>query len=529
MKHEAKKAYFIALKEAFLIWNPVKLKELEDNMEAGGMTKKEIEAQMYFNPGPYNGCVDRYAPSPKILYWRVRAVYALCGNIIDSKTKKPLFNAEAWKKADNVLKEILCGFYSDPPGVEMYTKRLRPNKTVMKNMYGMDMIECFRGTNRTEGYHKNLVTTFGSWQTGVEMSDCLLAERRHRHNQNVSEKRRPGFPKTGHYDSWKIDQQQNLYLENHGTQLYPDWSNASDYKDTNESFDTVPLHSVMLHDALEKRYKILGKIKLTKDHRYMCDAMDDLRFPFLPFSHKDEYKQFAKYSLDIEGKVDADKASIDWCEFVDGVTIHAKLPSQIRTYLSRFDRNQRIKECVSKAKSGLEMLSTLNSTIVPTAELSESVENNAICPVIQTAEVANEIPPPANSTAAQPKSTGLSYVWPAPKMASNISVPNAQAMHNRLNIQVGGMVVGARPVLFVPVRILQCTRCRLYEGRTARICPGKGGTVHCHYFLADGKQIIRKRKRLIRCGVCRKEGCRGIGGWEHCLHGDGKQKPKKKK
>ena len=32
------------------------------------------------------------------------------GSRVDAKSKKPLFNAQAWKKANNVLKEILEGF-----------------------------------------------------------------------------------------------------------------------------------------------------------------------------------------------------------------------------------------------------------------------------------------------------------------------------------------------------------------------------------------------------------------------------------
>ena len=69
-------------------------------------------------------------------------MYALYGNMTDSKTKKPLFNARAWKKANRVLKDILLGYYSDPPGIEMYTKKLRPNGSIKKNKYHMEMIEC---------------------------------------------------------------------------------------------------------------------------------------------------------------------------------------------------------------------------------------------------------------------------------------------------------------------------------------------------------------------------------------------------
>ena len=146
-----------------------------------------------------------------------------------------------------MLKGILLGYYSDPPGIEMYTKKLRPNGSIKKNKYHMEMIECMRGTNRTEAYHKNLVMTFGGWHMGVEMSGCLLAERRHRHNHWCAELRRFGFPKIGHYDMWLIDQLQNLVMRNRDTRLFPNWSNASDHKTTEESFDTIALHSAELY------------------------------------------------------------------------------------------------------------------------------------------------------------------------------------------------------------------------------------------------------------------------------------------
>jgi hypothetical protein len=86
-------------------------------------------------------------PQPSILYWRVRGVFALYGPMIDSGTGEPLFAKKCWKKADGVLKEILLGLYSDPPGTSMYTKKLKNNSMVIKNKYGMDIIECHCGTN----------------------------------------------------------------------------------------------------------------------------------------------------------------------------------------------------------------------------------------------------------------------------------------------------------------------------------------------------------------------------------------------
>ena len=73
--HEAKKAFFVALREAFFVWNPSKLKELEDKMRNNGMTDDEIRVARYFNTQLFRGCVDRNVPPSTVLYWRVRAVY----------------------------------------------------------------------------------------------------------------------------------------------------------------------------------------------------------------------------------------------------------------------------------------------------------------------------------------------------------------------------------------------------------------------------------------------------------------------
>ena len=153
-------------------------------MKEAGMLETEIANQFYYNHKIYTDCVDRYILSPKMLYQRVRAVYVFYGNMIDSRTKNPRFNAAAWKKADTVLKEILQGFYSDPPGFDMYTKSLNRDGSITTNKYEMEMIESCRGTNWTEAYHKQRVTMFGTWHTGVKMSECLLAVRRHSHNLN---------------------------------------------------------------------------------------------------------------------------------------------------------------------------------------------------------------------------------------------------------------------------------------------------------------------------------------------------------
>ena len=41
VKHEAKKAFFVALRKAYLMWNKSKIDGLEENMNAAGMTEEK--------------------------------------------------------------------------------------------------------------------------------------------------------------------------------------------------------------------------------------------------------------------------------------------------------------------------------------------------------------------------------------------------------------------------------------------------------------------------------------------------------
>ncbi len=68
---EAKKGYFVMLRETFFIWNPSKLKELDQRMIKHGQILENVRHQQYFNTQLFCGCVDWYSPAPSILYWRV--------------------------------------------------------------------------------------------------------------------------------------------------------------------------------------------------------------------------------------------------------------------------------------------------------------------------------------------------------------------------------------------------------------------------------------------------------------------------
>ncbi|KAL3781004.1 LOW QUALITY PROTEIN: hypothetical protein ACHAWO_007465 [Cyclotella atomus] len=268
--------------------------------------------------------------------------------------------------------------------------------------YSLELIECFRGTNCVESYHKNLTSAFGKWSLCIEMSGCLLAERRHRHKHKCAELLRLGTPFFGHYNTWDNDQLQNLTKENHDIQLY-------DYIDTDESFDTIALHNTTLHKKLVKK-RTIGRVKLTREQQHISNAVGT-PLPLLPMARKDEYEAYAKYILGRKEVGDFNKAAEDWLEYVDGVNIMPKLPSHLRTYHETFTRNLCINDCMKRAGDGTKKLKELNAEVSPTNKLGDGAELS----------------------------------WKEPAMPSPMPEPAVTAMHTAPFRIIGGTLVGKPP------------------------------------------------------------------------------------
>jgi len=120
---------------------------------------------MCFDVAYFRVRVPRVVLPPSKLYTRVRAVFELYDPQIDSKSNVPLFNKANWVRARNVLKDILAGFASDPPGFTFYSHKNSAGE-LAHDGHGIPLITCNRGTNDTECVHKQIVTTFGTWCTG---------------------------------------------------------------------------------------------------------------------------------------------------------------------------------------------------------------------------------------------------------------------------------------------------------------------------------------------------------------------------
>jgi len=293
-----------------------------------------------------------------------------------------------------------------------------------------------------------------------------MAEWRHRYNQHVSERRRLGFPRIGHYDTWLIDYLQLIVERNHGVLLYPDWSNASDYATTRERFGTVAIHSHELADAINniELDQEVSKYRLTADQQYLCKAMNT-KLPLLPVVGKEEHQLFERLVVAApQGPLNFEQMAIEWCKKVDAVNIFPKLPVYLRTHYSKWQRNQRVRDAVDRAALGEARLREIN-VVFGTQSTAAS-----------EATVVSVLLPP---TMPQPQGT-----WVLPV----------------LGVIVGGTMVGGAP----PTRGDDGMRRQRGKDRIGIIRHRR-----CKYCVQHGKSLEDATK------------CPGRGGWSVCTGGKG--------
>jgi hypothetical protein len=361
-KHCHKKGYVVALREAFLAWSPNELRHVQEVLKQNGYSDEEIKAREYYNVKWYARRVPRVALPPHKLYHRVRAVYTTFGIKRDNITNLPLFNKNAWKKANGVLSEILKGYYTDPPTETFYHYKTTLSGEVVCDNLGLKLITCTRGTNVVENVHKHLQAPFGSTSCGFEMSDCVLAEYRHRHNHRASIRNRKNFPHIGHYDTWLVDALQESVYKVHGALLYSGWTNSTDYLRTNEEFGIVPLADVELTEAINNLQ--IGEDtlrKLPRDLKYLAKRTN-LKLPVLPWHGAAEYKLYPILVLnekDNQARLDT-KIAYSILPHVDGELIFPKHPVYNRLYNNVFTRNGRIRSAAKEVREQVEQLKMIN-------------------------------------------------------------------------------------------------------------------------------------------------------------------------
>ena len=144
MHHSYKKAFFVALSEAIYAWDEEDTKTLVDLLKDKlGLGEDEIKMWRYFKRHYFVRRVRRICLPPSRLYWRVRAVSEMFGPKTDPETGKTIFNKRTWTCATGVMKEILQGYYSDPPGHSLYQNKLNESGGIKYNMeLGISLLVC---------------------------------------------------------------------------------------------------------------------------------------------------------------------------------------------------------------------------------------------------------------------------------------------------------------------------------------------------------------------------------------------------
>ena len=104
-----------------------------------------------------------------MLYCRVKDVFYSFDDRKYTKTRSPIFNDNARKKSDCVLKAILRGEYSDPPGplCEFYCQKTDNYGQDMVDKDGLWVYRSMRGTSLLSSMHQNITKAFGNTMAGV--------------------------------------------------------------------------------------------------------------------------------------------------------------------------------------------------------------------------------------------------------------------------------------------------------------------------------------------------------------------------
>jgi len=489
MHHTMKKSFFFAFMEAWYAWDPAKFALVVEKLKEEGNSEKEVEELYFFNTAIFLGCCPRIVPPPSVLYWRVRAVFAFFGPMICPNTGKPLFNDRAWGKANNLLKEVLMGYGSDVPGESYYRFLLDSNGEIARNRIGLRMVQCCRGTSDVEASHRQLRVTYRNWEMGIELSDCLLSEFRHRYNHRISERRVAGFPKIGHFDTWLIDLCQNLVARNHRIRLYPTWSNATDFMPTNETFGVIPLHSEKLGIAIKLQAQRIreneGRLKIPKKNRFEQTMTRSMKFickrtavelPFLPVHDPKECKLFSRLMRERNGNFDEEEMAHEWIQYCDGKVIHPKLPVYLRWYYKKWGRNEQIRSTINSPsfRSGAQFLKNLNqqssaSLAHPDVVLPAAVAMSIDC---GTLGPGNDVL--ARSSDAVVGGTALSAV---------IASGNQRPREKRHRGNRGADKQQRRRRTCV-----RCTKANKLPMVAVLCCPGKRDESRCLYFNPDGSE-----------------------------------------
>ncbi|KAF8833475.1 hypothetical protein BDN67DRAFT_916912 [Paxillus ammoniavirescens] len=320
--HGLRRPFLRALSAAFYI--PV----ADDKSAVERVLKKyqvSYNSQLLSKPKWVLARVRRHVPLPEILLPRVAEVIETYGPLKDATSGEPLFNARAWEITKNLMENIRLGYYSDPPGVELYFKTGQDKDQ-------LTLYRCCRGTNSVEGgVHQNLVRHYESCNTGPQ----------HAINA-VGTLNRTGKPYAGHFDILLKNRLAHLFDLTRCAWL-PDntvksgWVNGNDYAPANETFGMIKL--------LPTFFTPLGMFEYNEDyarnqeirHKYVAEHQGTLMAVLPVHTHKerDLFQLLAHSSplfTDATRQPNWNALACIWAGHANGKTIFYKLPEHLKAY-----------------------------------------------------------------------------------------------------------------------------------------------------------------------------------------------------
>jgi hypothetical protein len=264
-------------------------------------------------------------------------------------TGKRLFNKLARKEAAKILLHVQRGCLDDLAGVALYHE-------MGEDADRLKLYRCVRGTNGTENIHQRLLFALGSWNAGVKLADCVLADFRHRHNLRAGHRNRADVPWYGFYALDLVERIAELECSLFGDSDAPLLENTHSYADTNETFGVGPLLHLdgadvdfLLRAELSKcTQEALG---LTPNQRFLSEKMG-VPVPPLPVTTPSEKALFNRLvPTFVVGKnkprLDANRMAVEWVKHVNIAIVTAKkvhqrvwpkLPSQLAGYFTVWQR-----------------------------------------------------------------------------------------------------------------------------------------------------------------------------------------------
>ena len=175
-KHSLTKKFSRAFSDTMLVPCAEDRKKMEAFLKSKDKTWMQVRHQ---HPAWLWMRVRRFIPEPSMICELLTELFESWGSAICSRTKLPLFSADATLQSTLLIADAKRGWVSDPPGVSMYVDiRIDRNGFVIRR--------CLRGTNSVEGgVHTRLRRKLGFLNGSPLTSEATLCDFRHRYNHDV--------------------------------------------------------------------------------------------------------------------------------------------------------------------------------------------------------------------------------------------------------------------------------------------------------------------------------------------------------